>query len=117
MEQLGCPMATPGLEVKLAFGKRVRSPHLWTCWGKLHFFHLPHGQAKSVSALTNILPMPLLAVSFSLDPWSFLSIAWPAGGPGGAGAVVPCGCFGREVKQQVVFLAQGMMPREERRKV
>lgn len=53
--------------------------------GKAALFPSPHGQAKSASALTNILPMPLLAVSFSLDPWSFLSIAWPAGGPGGGG--------------------------------
>lgn len=95
----------------------MRSLLLWTCWGKLHFSCLLHGQAKSASALTSILPMLLLAVSSSLDWWSFLSIARAAGGHGGAGAVVPCGCLGREVKQQVVFLAQGMMPREEQRKV
>jgi len=61
--------------------------------------------------------MLLLPVSFSLDWWSFLSIARAAGGPSGAGAVVPCGHPGKEAKQQVVFLAQGMMSREEKRKV
>lgn len=105
-------MATPGLEVKQAFRKGVRSPHLWAA-----LFLPPPRAGKSASALTSILPMPLLAVSFSLDWWSFLSIAPVTGRPGGAGAVVPCGCLGREAKQQVVFLAQGMMPREERRKV
>lgn len=61
--------------------------------------------------------MPLLAVSSSLDRWSFLSLARAAGGRGGAGAVVPCGSLGREVEQQVAFLVPGMMPREEQRKV
>lgn len=50
-----------------------------------------------------------------MDWWSFLSFYEAVGGFGGA--VVPHGGTGREAGQQVAFLAQGTMPREEQRKV
>lgn len=78
-------------------------------------FHSPQWVGKTRSALTSILPRLLLRVSFSLDWWSFLYFYEAAGGSGGA--VVPHGGTGREAGQQVAFLAQGTMPREERRKV
>lgn len=66
--------------------------------------HPPHAAARSI-----LQPGPVELLKHCLacrGTWG-----------GGAGAVVPCGCFGRQAKQQVFFLAQGMMPREERRKV
>lgn len=84
-------MATPGLEVKQAFGKRESSPRLRAAQAAL--FLSPPWAGKSASSHKH-LPMLLLTVSFRLDGWSFLSIAQAAEGPGRLGLWSPVGALG-----------------------
>lgn len=78
-------MATARLEVKYTFMEGVR-----TLQSQCHMLHCaPPWAGRSASALTNIFPMLLPVISFSLHCCCSLSIAWAARAPGVAGAVVP----------------------------